>query len=73
MLLTKSIKQLAKMSGAISLKLFGKIYGITSDYWVVSGELPYVEELVKEGQEKRGTGANSCVFWVTDNLLKDWI
>ena len=23
--------------------------------------------------EKRGTGVNSSVFWVTDNLLNDWI
>ena len=75
MLLQKSMKQLAKMSGATSLKLFGKIYGIKKDYWIVSGTLPknFMEEPPKAGQEKRGDGANAFVYWVTDNLLKDWI
>ena len=63
------------MSGATSLKLFGKIYGINKDYWIVSGSLPkdWMEEPAKAGQEKRGDGANSTIYWVTDNLLKDWI
>lgn len=73
MLLQKSMKALAKLSGASSLKFFGKVYGISCDYWVVSGELPYVEEPAKDGQEKRGKGANSQIFWVTDNLLADWV
>lgn len=75
MLLQKSIKQLAKLSGAVSLKLFGKIYGINKDYWIVSGQLPkgWVEEPARGGQEKRGQGANTTIFWVTDNLLNDWI
>ena len=61
------------MSGATSLKLFGKIYGINKDYWIVSGILPFEEEKPRGGQEKRGEGANATVYWVTDNLLKDWI
>ena len=57
-LLQKSLQQLAKLSSATSLKLFGKVYGVNCDYWVVTGSLPYTEEQSKAGQEKRGEGAN---------------
>lgn len=32
--LQKSLKRLATLSGASSLKFFGKIYGTQKDYWV---------------------------------------
>jgi hypothetical protein len=31
------------------------------------------EEDIAKNVEKRGTGCNQLVFWVTDNLLHDWI
>ena len=31
-----------------------------------SGDLP-------NNAEKRGTGVNTCVYWVTDNIQKDWV
>jgi len=42
--LGKSIKKLAVMSGARSLRFMGKIFGTKKDYWVVSGFLNQVEE-----------------------------
>jgi radial spoke head protein 4A len=39
-LLQKSLKRLAVLSGATSLRFFGKIFGTQKDYWVVQGNLP---------------------------------
>ena len=36
-LMQKSLKRLATMSGATSLRFFGKIYGSKLDYWVAQG------------------------------------
>lgn len=59
-LLQKSMKRLAIMSGASSLKFFGKIYGTQADYWIAQGTLGFQEEAPKNRtQEKRGEGANS--------------
>ena len=56
------------------MKFFGKIFGTQKDYWVAQGTLsdsiPFSGDAA---QEKRGEGANGSVFWVTDNLLMDWI
>lgn len=61
------------MSGATQIKLFGKIYGTERDYWIAQGVLPFSEEKPIAGNEKRGEGVNALVYWVTDNLLADWI
>lgn len=37
--LQKSLKRLAKISGATSLKFFGKVMTTSKDYWVISGTL----------------------------------
>ena len=62
------------MSGASSLKFFGKILGTNRDYWIVAGSLDEPpENNVDYYTEKRGDGVNQLVYWVTDNLLNDWI
>jgi len=72
--LGKSIKRLAVMSGADRIRFAGKVLGTQRDYWVVSGVLVEPSENNQDAQiEKRGTGVNQLVFWVTDNLLNDWI
>ena len=73
--LQKALKRLAKLSGATSLKFFGKIMATTKDYWVISGTLAEQEEEPSNPlQEPRGTGANSTVFWVTNNVVTgDWV
>ena len=68
-----SIKRLAMMSGAESVRFGGKIYGTKSDYWIAYGKLNIAEEQTEKGVEKRGEGVNMIVFWVTNNLLNDWV
>jgi hypothetical protein len=68
--ISKSIKRLAILSGADRLRLMGKIYGSQKDYWIACGMLSQSEEDESDVMvEKRGEGANSLVYWVTDNLL----
>ena len=74
MLIQKSLRRLAKVSGAKTLKFFGKILGSGADYWVAQGTLPGQDEPIKSAeQEKRGEGVNATVFWVTNKLYSDWI
>jgi hypothetical protein len=62
------------LSGASSIKFFGKIFGSQKDYWIAQGTIVGEEEKSKNPlKEKRGEGANTHIFWVTENLLKDWI
>jgi hypothetical protein len=62
------------LSGASSLRFWGKIYGVQKDYWVIEGSLETAEEASNDWQqEKRGEGVNKLVYWVNDNLLEDWI
>lgn len=73
-ILQKSLKRLAVLSGASSVKFFGKIFGSQRDYWIAQGTIDGDEEKSKNPRkEPRGTGTNTHVFWVTENLLKDWI
>ena len=72
--LSRSLKRLAIMSGADSLRFVGKIFGTKNDYWVAAGRLNQAEEDVRDASvEPRGTGVNNLVYWVTDNPLHDWI
>lgn len=73
-LLQQSLKKLAFLSGADSIAFCGKIYGTNNDYWIASGRLDKAEEEVNDiNLEKRGQGVNKVVFWVSTNLLSDWI
>lgn len=70
--LQHSMKRLAAMSGADGLRFCGKIYGTCKDYWVVSGSM--AEAGSSAGlAEPRGTGVNALVYWVTEDLLQDWV
>jgi hypothetical protein len=73
-LIQKSLKRLAAATGASELRFFGKVFGQTQDYWVAFGRLNQQEEEPKSReQERRGKGVNATVFWVTHNLMNDWI
>lgn len=62
------------MSGADIVRFVGKIYGIDKDYWIVSGRLDdEVEVGLDPMVEPRAEGVNELVYWVTDNLLNDWV
>jgi len=70
----KALKRLAKVSGATYLRFWGKFLGRQRDYYVIEGQLPYSEESKSaSGAEERGKGINAHVYWVTDDLLNDWI
>lgn len=70
----KSINRLAKISGAHSLRFWGRILGKDKDYYVVEGVLNEVEELdIPKNYEQRGQGVNKYVYWVTTDILSDWI
>ena len=72
--LGKAIKRLAVMSGADRVRFVAKIYGTTKDYWVCAGTLDGADEMnLPKNQEVRGKGTNSFVYWVTHDLLSDWI
>jgi radial spoke head protein 4A len=72
--LGKAIKRLAVMSGSDRVRFVAKVYGTCKDYWVCSGVLPGDDEMdMPREQEKRGKGTNTLVYWVTDDLLSDWI
>lgn len=72
--LQHSIKRLCVMSGADQVRFVGKIYGIDKDYWIVSGRQDdEVETGLDPQAEPRGTGVNELAYWVTDNLLNDWV
>ena len=62
------------MSGAVGVRFFGKILGTERDYWVAEGTLSFKEQGSSDALvEERGKGCNTYVYWVTDQLLKDWI
>ena len=45
-MIQKSLKRLASLSGADSIRFFGKFYGTSKDYWVAQGVLLEEEEYV---------------------------
>ena len=62
------------ISGASSIKFFGKILCTNKDYWVAQGTLNVQEQSpANKTQELRGKGVNETVFWVTHNLMNDWV
>lgn len=68
------MQRLGAMSGADRIRFAGKILGSHRDYWVAAGALNEPEETNSDPAiEKRGSGVNHLVYWVTDNLLGDWI
>ncbi len=72
--LQKAVKRLAVLSGASRLRFWGKLFGVSRDYWVIEGVLENAEEAAGHwSQEKRGDGVNKLVYWVNENLLDDWI
>jgi len=69
--LQHSIKKLSTLSGGDQIRFVGKIMARECDYWVVSGVLNVPEKT--DLPESRGTGVNTLVYWVTDNLIHDWV
>ena len=72
--MTNYVQRLAQLSGANGVRFAGKIFGTQKDYWIASGSLSTAEEFqIERNIERRGLGLNKLVYWVTENLLSDWI
>ena len=70
----KSMNKLAILTNAKNIRFWGKLFALKHDYYVVEGEVDYFEELsLPYHYEARGKGVNKNVYWVTTNLLEDWI
>lgn len=70
----KAMTKLAQVTGATSMRFWGKFFASKRDYYVIEGQLDEFEELeLPPSYEARGKGVNKYVYWVTDNILSDWI
>lgn len=76
-LMQRSLAKLAGKTSASKIRLWGKIYGTTKDYYVAEG----IKEGEDEGEgeaekpadfEARGTGVNQFVYWVAHDALSEW-
>lgn len=76
--LQKSLKKLATDRAAKSLRFFGKVYGLHSDYYIVEADVEGGDEGEAEAgegqadQEPKGTGVNKYSYFVTSNSLSEW-
>ena len=63
-------------SGATQMRFWGKIQGITKDYYIAEGTLELKEEEVSEVQDEpvevRGQGTNKYVYWACNSPLSQW-
>lgn len=57
------------------MRLWGKVIGSQKDYWVAEGQ---ADSAVEDGElpwnaEARGSGINRLNYWVTNDLLSEWV
>ena len=59
----------------VSLKeITAEIYGRKNDYYVAVGEVSKnFHDEVPNTWEPKGVGVNKFTYWVTDNLLEEWV
>ena len=72
----KSLCRLLVATEAKSMRFWGRFYGVEKDYYVAEGMLAGsgAEDIDRpKNFEPRGTGVNALTYWVTDNVLEDWI
>ena len=69
-----TLKKLLIENNCETVRFFGKIYGIESDYYVIMGILKdYPMQNLPVHIESRGNeGINFFTFWVSDSLLESW-
>ncbi|KAL4493537.1 hypothetical protein ABPG72_007545 [Tetrahymena utriculariae] len=69
-----SIKKLAEESKASQIRFWGKILCSGKDYYVAEGVTSNenADQLAKDA-EKKGEGANFYTFWVTHDVLGEWM
>lgn len=69
-----AMKKLLIESDAVSLKFWGKIYGLNADYYVIQGSVKqYPMGNPKPHVESKGNeGLNKYTFWVTNSVMEGW-
>lgn len=69
----KSLKQLATTTAATNVRLWGKIHGSETDYYIAEGVFDgnQIEEPPADF-EARGSGVNKFVYWACNNPLTQW-
>ena len=75
MLLMRSLKNLAKQTGATNIRLWGKILGSERDYFIAEGTFDGGQDEYEEKPadfEPRGSGVNKLVYWVCNSPLESW-
>jgi len=74
LLLQKAMEKLANEKHIKRLKFFGVFQTTGKDYYVIEGNsLKNYQEKLPEEYEARGFGVNSYTYWVSNNLLGEWI
>jgi hypothetical protein len=72
----RSLCRLLMATEAKNMRFWGRFYGVEKDYYVAEGMLAGngAEDIDRpKNFEPRGTGVNTLTYWVTDNVLEDWI
>jgi hypothetical protein len=73
--LQASLTKLSVSSGSDKLRLWGRVYGTLSDYYVAEGFVAGADDDEGEkpkGFEERGSGVNEFVYWVATDSLSEW-
>ena len=72
--LQTSLNRLAIKENLKSLKFWGKIFCSDLEYFIAEATLRHnVVDAVKDNWESAGTGINALSFWVTNDLMQEWV
>jgi hypothetical protein len=73
--LCSSLKNLQKRSNANNLRFWGKILCRKHDLYVAEGFVSksFSDEIEPELEPRGSEGVNKLTFWVTSDLLQDWV
>ncbi len=65
---------MAIQSHATKIRFWGKLLCSHQDLYVVEMKAPLEDTYQPiEGEEQRGEGVNSCIYWVSHDLLGEWV
>jgi hypothetical protein len=70
----KSLKQLVTQTGAVNIRMWGKIHGSSRDYYIAEGTYDggQDEDEKPADFEPRGSGINKYTYWATNSPLDSW-
>ncbi len=61
-------------SNVSKIRFWGKIYGLSSDYYIIQGTMKNIPLPVMQPyiESKGNEGLNRYIFWVSNSILEDW-